>query len=68
MKKNKGNARIGVGDVVSTPSTAFDRTTPGSHSAANLEPCFGTVLDIENSGVHSIFLKPLAFLEVARLC
>jgi hypothetical protein len=53
-KKNKGNGRIGVGDMVSIPSTAFDGTTPGSYSATNPEPCFGTVLDIDDIGVVNV--------------
>ena len=50
-KKNKGNARIGIGDMVSLPSTAFDGDVPGSYSGKNPEPCFGKVLEMENGVV-----------------
>ena len=51
-KKNKGNARIGIGDMVSIPSTAFDGDVPGSYSERILEPCFGKVLEMENGVVN----------------
>jgi hypothetical protein len=52
-KKNKGNARIGIGDVVSLPATAFDGVVPGSFSKKNPGPCFGRALDMKN-GVVSV--------------
>ena len=53
-KKSKGNARIGVGDMVSLPATAFDGDEPGSYSKDNPGPCFGKVLVKEVNGMVEV--------------